>query len=276
MRTLMALLLLMTGLATVGAELKVAVSIPPLLDFVRQVGGDRVEAELLVPPGADPHTYEIRPAQMRFLAQARLLVVVGLGLEWWLEDVVSAAGNPELEVVMTSKGIATIDGDPHIWLDPLNAVLQVAAIRDALIRADPAGRLTYEINAARYISRILALHEEIEEKISSWTHREFVALHGAWAYFARRYGLKQLAVIVPQPGREPSAREVARITALIRERGIPAIFVEVQHPPGVAELIAAETGAALVTLDPLGGVPGLEDYLSLMRYNLERMEKALG
>ena len=114
MRTLMALLLLMTGLATVGAELRVAVSIPPLLDFVRQVGGDRVEAELLVPPGADPHTYEIRPAQMRFLAQARLLVVVGLGLEWWLEDVVSAAGNPELEVVMTSKGIATIDGDPHI------------------------------------------------------------------------------------------------------------------------------------------------------------------
>jgi ABC-type Zn uptake system ZnuABC Zn-binding protein ZnuA len=266
---------LVTGLAAAGAELKVAVSIPPLLDFVREVGGDRVEVELLVPPGADPHTYEIRPAQMRFLAQARLLIVVGLGLEWWLEDVASAAGNPDLEVVVTSTGIEAIDGDPHVWLDPLNAVLQVAAIRDALIRADPAGRLTYEINAARYISRILALHEEIREKISSWTHREFVALHGAWAYFARRYGLKQLAVIVPQPGREPSAREVARITSLIRERGIRAIFVEVQHPPSVAELIAAETGAALVTLDPLGGVSGREDYLSLMRYNLEQMEKVL-
>ncbi len=275
MRTLIALLLLVTGLAAAGAELKVAVSIPPLLDFVREVGGDRVEVELLVPPGADPHTYEIRPAQMRFLAQARLLIVVGLGLEWWLEDVASAAGNPDLEVVVTSTGIEAIDGDPHVWLDPLNAVLQVAAIRDALIRADPAGRLTYEINAARYISRILALHEEIREKISSWTHREFVALHGAWAYFARRYGLKQLAVIVPQPGREPSAREVARITSLIRERGIRAIFVEVQHPPSVAELIAAETGAALVTLDPLGGVSGREDYLSLMRYNLEQMEKVL-
>ena len=253
-----------------------AVSIPPLSDFVHEVGGDRVEVEVLVPPGTDPHTYEIRPAQMRFLSEAKLLVVVGLGLEWWLDDVASAAGNPDLEVVMTSEGIETLEGDPHIWLDPLNAVLQVAAIRDALIRADPPGRLTYEINAARYISRILDLHEEVRRKISSWTHREFVALHGAWAYFARRYGLEQLAVIVPRPGREPSAREVARITSLIRERGVRAIFVEVQHPPGVAELIASETGAALVTLDPLGGVPGREDYLSLMRYNLEQMEKVLG
>lgn len=275
MRTGALLVPLALGFAVMGAGLKVAVSIPPLLDFVREVGSDRVEAELLVPPGVDPHTYEIHPVQMRFLAQARLLVVVGLGLEWWLEDVVSAAGNPDLEVVVTSEGIETLGDDPHIWLDPLNAVLQVAAIRDALIRADPGGRLVYEMNSARYISRILDLHDEIKERISPWTHKEFVALHGAWAYFARRYGLKQLAVIEPRPGREPSAREVARITSLIRERGVRAIFVEVQHSPKVAELIAAETGAALVTLDPLGGTPGREDYPSLLRYNLERMEEAL-
>ena len=276
MRIRALLLLLAIGAAAFGAELKVAVSIPPLADFVRGVGGDRVEVELLVPPGADPHTYGIQPSQMRFLAEARLLVVVGLGLEWWLEDVVSAAGNPHLEVVVTAEGIDPIDGDPHIWLDPLNAVLQVAAIRDALIRADPGGRLSYELNAARYISDLLALHREIEARVARWSHREFVALHGAWGYFARRYGLDQLAVIEPSPGREPSPREVARIIKLVRARGVRAIFVEVQHPPGVAGLIAQETGATLVTLDPLGGVPGREDYFSLMRDNVSRMEGALG
>lgn len=268
--------LLALGVAASGAGVKVAVSIPPLADFVRGVGGDRVEVELLVPPGSDPHTYEIRPSAMRFLTEARLLVVVGLGLERWLGDVASAAGNPRLEVVATAAGIDPIDGDPHVWLDPLNAVLQVAAIRDALIRVDPAGRLQYELNAARYITELLALHREIEARVSRWSHREFVALHGAWAYFARRYGLEQLAVIAPSPGREPSPREVARIIELMKARGVTAIFVEAQHPPGVAELIAHETGAALVVLDPLGGDPGHGDYFSLMRDNVSRMEGALG
>ncbi|MGY4706468.1 metal ABC transporter substrate-binding protein [Candidatus Bipolaricaulota sp. J31] len=275
MRVRTLIFLFALGAAALGAELKVAVSIPPLADFVRGVGGDRVEVGLLVPPGADPHTYELQPSQMRFLAEARLLVVVGLGFEWWLEDVVSAAGNPRLEVVVTSEGIDPVDGDPHIWLDPLNAVLQVATIRDALVRADPDGRLSYELNAAHYISELLALHRGIEARVARWSHREFVALHGAWAYFARRYGLAQLAVIEPSPGREPSPREVARIMELVRARGVRAIFVEEQHPPGVAGLIARETGAALVALDPLGGVPGREDYFSLMHYNLSRMEGAL-
>jgi ABC-type Zn uptake system ZnuABC Zn-binding protein ZnuA len=275
MRSWTVFFLFAMGLALSGAELKVAVSIPPLADFVRQVGGDRAEVELLVLPGTDPHIYRIEPVQMRFLAEARLLVVVGLGLEWWLADVLSAAENPGLEVVTTSAGIEAIDGDPHIWLDPLNAVLQVATIREALVRADPAGRLYYEANAARYITELLSLHQEIMERVSRWARKEFVALHGAWAYFAHRYGLEQLAVIVPSPGREPSPMEVAQIIELMRDRGVRAIFVEVQHPPGVAELIAQETGASLVTLDPLGGLPGREDYLSLMRYNLSRMEEAL-
>lgn len=276
MRPLTVIVLLAFALTGAGGGMKVAVSIPPLADFVRGVGGGRVEVELLVPPGADPHTYEIRPAQMRFLAEAQLLFVVGLGLEWWLEGVVSAVGNPDLEVVMTSEGIGTVNGDPHIWLDPLNAILMVATIRDALVRADPAGRLHYESNAARYIVHLLELHQEIVGRIANWKHREFVALHGAWAYFARRYGLKQLAVIVTTPGQEPSAREVARIIELMRSRGVRAVFAEVQHPHGIAEAVAREAGVSLVLLDPLGGVPGREDYLSLMRYNLERMEEALG
>lgn len=268
-------LLVLTAWFGLRAAIPVAVSIPPLADFVRGIGGGHVEVEVLVPPGANPHTYELKPSQMLYLSRARLLVVVGLGLEYWLEDVVSAAGNPHLEVVVASRGIEPIDTDPHVWLDPLLSVIMVANIRDALVGVDPGNRLDYEVNAAIYINGLLELHREIEARVATWSHREFVSLHPAWTYFARRYGLRQVAVIEPVPGREPSPREVAGIVEEMKELGVRAIFAETQLPLKVARVIAAETGAKVVLLDPLGGTPGREGYSDLMRYNLARMQEAL-
>ena len=264
------------SLPLLGERIPVAVSIAPLADFVAGVGGDRVEIEVLVPPGASPHTFTLKPAQMRFLSRARLLVVVGLGLEFWLEDAVAAAGNPDLEVVVTSRGVKPLDSNPHIWLDPLLAVLQVASIRDALERVDPDHRLDYEINAARYIGRLLELDASIRKRVATWSHREFVAFHPAWVYFAARYGLVQAAVIEASPGKEPSPAEMARIIDTVRRLKVRAVFAEPQFSPKAAQTIAVETGVQVLFLDPLGGVPGRETYFQLMEYNLEQMEKALG
>lgn len=256
-------------------ELLVAASIPPLGDFARGVGGEHVRVEVLVPAGASPHTYEPTPAQMRYLSGARLLVVVGLGLEYWLPDVVAAVQNPNLEVVVTSQGIELLDENPHIWLDPLNAIIQVGHIRDALIRVDPGRRLDYEMNAAHLIGEFVELDAEIRERVSSWSGRAFIAQHPAWAYFALRYGLVQAAVIEAIPGREPSPAEIARIIEMARREGIRALFAEPQLPPRALEVIAAELGLEVIVLDPLGGVPGRESYLELMRYNLAGFEAAL-
>ncbi len=266
---------LLWSLPLLGGRIPVAVSIPPLADFVAGVGGNRVEIEVLVPPGASPHTFTLEPAQMRFLSRARLLVVVGLGLEFWLEDAVAAAGNPDLEVVVASRGVKPLDSNPHVWLDPLLAVLQVANVRNALERIDPEHRLDYEINAARYIGRLLELDASIRRRVATWSHREFVAFHPAWAYFAARYGLIQAAVIESSPGKEPSPAEMARIIETVRRLKVRAIFAEPQFSPRAAQTIAAETGARVLFLDPLGGVPGRETYFQLMEYNLEQMEKAL-
>lgn len=257
------------------AEFPVAASIPPLGDFAREVGGEHVWVEVLVPPGASPHTYELTPAQMQFLSRARLLVVVGLGLEYWLPDVVAAVQNPDLEVVVTAQGIELLDENPHVWLDPLNAIIQVGHIRDALIRVDPGHRLDYEMNAARFIGELAELDAEIRDRVSSWSGRAFIAQHPAWVYFAQRYGLVQAAVIEAIPGREPSPAEIARIIETARREGIRALFAEPQLPPRALEVIAAELGLRVVTLDPLGGAPGRESYLELMRYNLAGFEAAL-
>ena len=264
-----------------SGKIRVAVSIPPLADFVSQVGGDRVETVTLVPPGASVHTYEPTPSQIEFVAKADMLVLNGLGLEFWADKVVKGSGNARLLMVDTSVGVETISGDeggganPHIWLDPLRAMVQVANIRDGLTKIDPANSDLYRTNASRYIQGLSALNSEIAARVQTWQYKQFISFHSAWVYFAQRYGLKQVAVIEEFPGKEPSPAYIAQVVALAKGLPVRAIFAEPQLSPKVAETVAKESGKTVLLLDPLGGVEGRYSYTELMRYNVGEMEKAL-
>jgi zinc transport system substrate-binding protein len=265
-----------------GDRLLVTASIAPLADFARQVGGDHVQVITLVPPGASPHTLELIPSQVGQVARARLLVLNGVGLEYWADKLIQSAGNPELMVVDTSQGIEILGGDagepggnPHIWLDPQNAIVQVSHIRDALIQADPAHADDYRTNAARYIHQLEQLDQEITDEVAIWSKRQFVAFHPAWVYFARRYGLEQAAVVQRSPGREPSPAEVAHIIETARRIGAKAIFAEPQFSPEAAQTIAEESEAQVLFLDPLGSSLAEPSYVSLMLYNVAHMSQAL-
>jgi zinc transport system substrate-binding protein len=269
-----------------GERLNVVASIAPLADFARQVGGDRVEVIMLVPPGASPHTYELKPSQVQQVARARLLILNGVGLEYWADKLVRAAHSPHLRVVDTSRGVPLLEGDshdghaqargnPHIWLDPRQAMVQVKHVRDALVRADPAHADAYWANGGRYLGELEALGRAIAAEIATWRGREFIAFHPAWVYFARRYGLEQAAIIERSPGREPSPAELARIVDTARRIGARAIFAEPQFSPKAAETIARETGARVVFLDPLGSSLTDGGYLAMMRHNLAQMAQAL-
>jgi zinc transport system substrate-binding protein len=275
--------LLLAGFGAEGAgsadRILVAASIAPLADFAREVGGDRVEVTTLVPPGASPHTYELKPSQVMQVAEARLLVLNGAGLEYWAEKLVQGAGNPGLQVVDTSQGIPLINAgahgaNPHIWLDVRQAMRQVERIRDALGRLDAGHAATYRGNAARYLAQLEGLDREIAAEVARWKRRQFIAFHPAWVYFARRYGLEQAAVIERSPGREPSPKDLAAIVETARRIGARAIFAEPQFSPKAAEAIARESGARVLFLDPLGS--SLQDprYPALMRSNMAQM--ALG
>jgi zinc transport system substrate-binding protein len=263
-------------------KLLVAASIAPLADFARQVGGDHVGVITLVPPGASPHTFEPIPSQVAQMARARVLVLNGVGLEYWADRLVEGVDNPKLAVVDTSQGIDILErdgdrpgGNPHIWLDPQNAIVQVGHIRDALIRADPAHADDYRANAERYINDLRTLDQEIADEVATWSNREFIAFHPAWVYFARRYGLKQAAVIEVAPGREPSPAEVARIIETAKRIGAKAIFAEPQFSAKAAQTLAEETGTQVLFLDPLGSSLRDPCYLNLMRYNVDQMANAL-
>jgi zinc transport system substrate-binding protein len=277
-----ALLLLCTlsGVAAASGRVLVAASIAPLADFVRQVGGNRVDVFTLVPPGASPHTYELAPRQVVRVAQARVLVLNGAGLEYWARKLVAAAANPALQVVDTSEGIPLLDAgaggaNPHVWLDVRQAMLQVRHVSDALVKVDPAHAAEYEANTAAYLKQLEGLDAEIAAAVARWRHHRFIAFHPAWVYFARRYGLEQVAVVEKSPGREPSPAEVAAIVETARRIGARAIFAEPQFSSKAVTAIAEESGARVVFLDPLGGsVPG-QTYVDLMRYNVAQMASAL-
>ena len=276
--------LLLIGTASGGAlgsnRVLVAASIAPLADFVRQVGGSRVEVNTLVPPGASPHTYELKPSQVKQVSRARLLVLNGAGLEYWAEKLVRAAGNPALEIVDTSRGVPLLDAgargaNPHIWLDVRQAMSQVKHIGEALVRADPGHAREYRANAARYLAALEGLDREIEAEVNTWERRQFIAFHPAWVYFGRRYGLEQVAVIERSPGHEPSPKELAQIVETARRIGARAIFAEPQLSPKAAEAIARESGARVLFLDPLGSSLPDQTYFGMMRHNVAQMAAAL-
>ncbi len=267
-------------------RIKVVASIYPLADFVRNVGGDRVSVVTLLPPVASPHVFSPSPRNLAGISDARLFVKIGLGFEFWSEDLLPAGKNLRLEVVETSRGVETLtetegerhDGriaNPHIWLDPVLAMDQVRQIRAALIRIDPSHRSEYEENTRSYLEKLRRLDLEILETIARLPKRLFVAIHPSWRYFARRYGLMEGGVIEKSPGKEPTPAELIRIVRRIRKVGSAVIVAEPQLNDKAARVLAAEVGAEIVWMDPIGTPDRAErsTYLKLMRYNLENLKR---
>jgi zinc transport system substrate-binding protein len=271
-----------SGKTAPGEKLKVVASIPPLADFARQIGGDKVDVILLLPAGASPHTYEPPPKAVQEISKAKVFIEIGAGLEFWAEKVVSAAAGNIL-TVRCADGVDLIKGkdhalsnvDPHIWLDPVISMGIVRKIEAAFSRADPGDSSFFRKNATAYLSVLSGLDREIAERVKRFRTKEYITFHPAWSYFARRYGLRVAGVIEEAPGKEPTPKHIDRILGSIRAMKTKVVFAEPQFSPRLAEAIAGEAGGRVLFLDPLGGEKGRQTYRELMEYNLSVMEKAM-
>jgi zinc/manganese transport system substrate-binding protein len=266
-------------------RLEVVASFSIIADFVKNVGGDRVDVTTLVGPNGDVHVYTPAPADAKKIADAKLLVINGLGLEGWLPRLVQSSGS-KAPVVVATKGIAPLrlgsDADPHAWQSVSNAKIYVVNIRDALVAADPADAVAFLANAGRYSAELDALEAEVRSAVAQipQDHRKVISTHAAFGYFAAAYGIEFIAPEGVSTEAEPSARDIARIITQIKKSKIPAVFLENISDPRLVSRIAAETGAKVggtLFSDALTDEKGVcPTYIAMVRHNIKALTSALG
>ncbi|HEU0016750.1 MAG TPA: metal ABC transporter substrate-binding protein [Methyloceanibacter sp.] len=314
----MALLFGFPAGAHAADTIKIVASSSILGDMVRQVGGDRVEVVTLVGPDGDAHVYEPTPADAKTLAASNVLFVNGLGFEGWMDRLEKSSGFKG-PVVVASKGVTPhtmIEGedhtrgnehakdedhghdehakgeehdeqeeekvmDPHAWQSLANGKIYVANIRDGLIAADPAGKATYEANAAAYLDAIAKEDAAVKDTLGKLPEdrRRIITSHDAFGYFGAAYGLEVIAPEGVSTESEASAKDVASIIRQIKAEKIPAVFIENITDHRLLDQIARETGAKIggtLYTDALSGPDGpAPTYLGMFRHNTEALSQAL-
>ncbi len=261
-------------------RLTVIATIFPLADWARQVGGQRVSVSHLLAPGTSPHLFEPTPADTMAVASSDLFVCVGLGLEHWVEKLVHAQSGSGPKVVRLGETLPRselISGDPHVWLDPALAAEMVQHLAKAMAELDPQNASAYTQRARQYAQTLKDLAAECARMLSNLPSRRVVTYHPAFTYLFRRCGIEVVATIETSPGQHPSAAELAEIARIMRRTGTKVVCIEPQFPSKLAETLAAEVGAKIVLLDPLGDPsdPQRNSYVKLIRYNVRQLAKAL-
>jgi ABC-type Zn uptake system ZnuABC Zn-binding protein ZnuA len=272
--------------AGAAEPLRVLTSFFPMEIFTRNVVGDTpgVIVESMLPASMGcPHDYALTPGDMKKIASADLFVANGFGMEEFLGEPVRRA-NPKIRVVETARGVRPIreghdgsgDVNPHTWVSPRNAILQVREIEKALSAARPDGAGAFRGNADAYVSRLSVLAAEFEAAAKTFRRRNIVTFHNVFGYLARDLGLTVVGKIETAPGQQPSAGEIRTLSRTIRERKVPAVFSEPQYSPKLAEALAGEAGVPVRALDPVAtGSPTLTAYEDAMRRNLSTLKEAL-
>ncbi len=257
-----------------GKKLRVVTTFSPITSLTRNVAGETATVEQLLPPGAEAHHFALRPSHLKKLAVADVLVENGLGMEEWVDE---ALKSTKARRVNSSKGISPVDGNPHIWLDPVLAARQVENIAKGLAEADPANASAYQQNAAAYIARLKTLDAEIRSGLGSLKERRLLTSHGAFDYFASRYDFRVVGVFERFPGREPTPKALLALRDTIRQNDVKVIFTEPGKPRRVLLSLSKELGLPVVEIDPMeSGKGAADDYEKITRKNLRNFKEALG
>lgn len=287
------------------SKLPVVTTFLPITLFTRAVAGDCATVTALIPPSTGPHDFQAKPGDLAALRQARVLVKNGLEMEAFLDKLVASAGNSELVVIDSSRGIATIDSpeehdhghdhdkdhghdhghshgevNPHIWLDPLRAVEQVETIRDGLIKADPSCAEGYTRNAAAYTAELRALNDTFASQLNPYQGKTFIAFHDFAPYFAQRYKLKA-DFLVDVPEMNPTPADLQRVAAEVRQTQLKALLTEPQEGQRSFNTLAKDLGIKISVFDPLetGSDQSAREpdtYFVVMRRNVADLIKAFG
>lgn len=294
-----------------SGRLTVVATLFPLYDFAKNIAGDRADLKLLLPPGAETHSFEPKPADIVMLNRADIFIYTNKIMEPWAEKLLKGIGDSRLSVVDASQGVRFIEGsidgaegtnqhqhrkpgqkeghsehdvqgaDPHIWLDFSNAKQMVDTITKAFIVKDPSHKDVYMKNAEAFKARLEGLDAAYQKGFSNCRKKIFInGGHYTFGYLANRYGLRYRAAYGFSPDAEPTARNLADITKTLRKEGLTHLFYEELLSPRIADTIAKETGATLLKLHGAHNISKEEfnanrTFIELMERNLDNLMTGL-
>lgn len=265
-------------------KLKIVSSFYPLLEFTKQIGGNRVEVSSLVPIGIEPHDFDPTIRQIQNAETADILIYNGAGLEKWIEKInvkskVDASQN--LSLLNSNGEDKSGMYDPHVWLDPVLAKGQVESIRNALMNADPLNAKSYSENANKFIEKLDKLDDDIRGELLDCKKHDFISFHNSFSYFAKRYGLIQHSIYGLSPEGEILPQKLQQIIQLAKDKAISTIYSESLIDPRFANVVAEEipNGKVLV-LSPIEGINQKEQnqgigYLDKMYENIKSLRIGL-
>jgi zinc/manganese transport system substrate-binding protein len=281
---LLSALLLIASPLQAAERLDVVASFSILADFVRNVGGDRINLTTLVGADSDVHVYTPAPGDAKRIAEAKLVIVNGLGLEGWVPRLVQSSGG-KAQVITASAGIAPLKlgsaADPHAWQSVPNARIYVTDIANALAATSPDDAELFRAQARAYLDKLEALDREVREAVAKIPpeRRRVISTHDAFGYFTAEYGIRFIAPLGVSTETEPSARDVAAIIGQIKAQKIPAVFLENISDDRLIRRIAAESGAKVggtLISDGLTGEKGpAPTYIDMVRHNIKALTSAL-
>jgi zinc transport system substrate-binding protein len=282
------------------SEPKVVASLFPLQEFARGVGGDKVQVVLLLPPGAEAHTWEPRPSDVVRISRADIFIYVSPILEPWIDKVLRAVQSKKLRVLEASQGLPLIKAeeteeragraggsrgpekmDPHLWLDFALDQKIVEAIAETFSEKDPVHAAFYKNNAEIYRGKLNDLDQRYRQALAKCRHRQILLSgHAAFAYLAKRYGLRQIALSGISPDAEPTPKKMAGVIETAHKTGIKFIYVEELVNPKLAQVLSKEAGVGVLILNAGHNLTPQQvkqkvTFLELMQKNLENLVKGL-
>ena len=248
-------------------KLQIYTSIYPIYDFTKKIGGEKITVYNMTKAGAEPHDFEITSKDMANLSKADLFIYNGGGMEHWVDSVKNALN---IKYVDSSSNINNQNNlDPHFWLSPKNAKIQMENIKNGLIEIDSENKNYYESNYNLYASRLDKFDNKIKNSLSNIKNRNLVLTHPAFGHFCKEYSLTQIAIARD----EADPKAMAEIITFIKNNDIKAIFYEEFSSSKLADSIAKETQIKILTLNPIESlseknIEAGEDYFSIMEKNL--------
>ena len=274
-------------------KFRVLTTVFPLEEFARAVADDRAEITMLLPPGAEVHTWQPRVSDIKKFSDLDVFIYIGGNLEPWAHDILRSVARPGLKIVEAGRGLvvaalgadehgAKEADDPHIWLDFAYDQILIDRIQAALAEVEPAGAQPFKKAAEIYKEKLRLLDQEYRNALQSCDRRTFIfAGHSALRYLARRYSLDQVSVYGISPDAAPTPRQLAGIISLAKQKNIKTIFFEPSAGDKLARMIAAEVGADVRPLYPGHNLTPDErrsktTFLDLMERNLENLRYGLG